>query len=102
MASRFRVLYQDAPEGPASQQLLDRRVRGSWVPLDLVGPPDLQLFVGVMERPITRDEEEIRAQRFVDRPRDELVEADLTGGLLIALSDAGPPPPWREVERTFE
>ena len=102
LANAFGVFYRDAPAGPATQRLFDRRVRGSWVPLDLVGPPDLQLFVGVMERPITLEEEEVRASRFVARPRDEPVEADLTGGLLIALARAGPPPPWREVERRFE
>lgn len=102
LANRFRILYEDAPEESEPRRLFDRRVRGSWTPLDLVGPPDLQLFVGVMERPLTREEDEARASRFVDRPRDEVVEADLTGGLLIALTDAGPRPPWREVERTFE
>jgi hypothetical protein len=98
----FGSLYRDAPEGPAHQQLFNRHVRGTWVPLDLVGPADMQLFVGILELPIAPEEEEARASSTPDHPRDEPVETDLTSGLLIALTEAGATPPWREVERTFE
>src|SRR5262249_60473075 len=60
MRNMFGALYQDAPEGPANQQLFDRRVRGLWTPLDLVGPADMQRFVVVMGLPITPEEEEQR------------------------------------------
>lgn len=94
------TLYETAPEPSAHRSLLDRNVRGDWVPADLVGQSNAHLFLGILDNAVGPEELAVvrRARSGAERAQDP-VQVDVMGRIMIAVAfRAASPPSWSEVE----
>ncbi|MEV6445891.1 hypothetical protein [Amycolatopsis sp. NPDC051716] len=92
-------LYDTAPAGGPEQILDGEEVRGDWVSADLLGASATQLFLGVLpEEPSPTLQREIRERRTNPQRTADLVQVDVFGRLIVAVSlDSDSPPSWREI-----
>ena len=99
-------LYATAPEDASvlRRTVYGHNVRGSWATADLIAPTQLRFFFGVLDQPLTPEEEAARRGRSVPAQRDvDPIQVASTGRILVIVArDAAQDPSWSEVTSRIE
>jgi hypothetical protein len=99
-------LYATAPEDVSAPRrtVYGHNVRGSWATADLIAPTRLRFFFGVLDQPLTREEQAARRRRNEPAQRDaDPIQVASTGRILVVVArDAPQDPSWSEVASRIE
>ena len=98
-------LYATAPEDVSAlrRTVYGHNVRGSWATADLIAPTRLRFFFGVLDRPLTQEEEVARRGRSRPAQDADPIQVASTGRILVVVArDAAQDPSWSEVMSRIE
>ena len=99
-------LYATAPEDVSAlrRTVYGHNVRGSWATADPIAPTRLRFFFGVLDQPLTPEEEAARRGRSRPAQRDaDPIQVASTGRILVVVArDAPQDPSWSEVTSRIE
>jgi hypothetical protein len=99
-------LYATAPEDVSAirRTVYGHNVRGSWATADLIAPTRLRFFFGVLDQPLTLEEEAARRRRSRPTQQDaDPIQVASTGRILVVVArDAAQNPSWSEVSSRIE
>jgi hypothetical protein len=105
-AAAMDHLYRTGPRFDEARGPWNHEMRGNWVTADLLDPSTTHMLLGILDRAPEQGlvaSVRSRYQDRLDRPRQDSIEVELLGRILVAIArDRDRPPSWLEVANQFE